>query len=67
MNPEEIRKRIANRKEEVYREMREHHNRTFRDVVRRSETLCLNNRIENSELAAEIETAMMLLAHELMS
>ena len=61
MNPEEIKKKLKQRRDDVYREMRQSYRSVFKDVVSQANIVAINNNLELS-VAAEVEYAMMSLA-----
>lgn len=61
MNPEAVKQRLKQRRDEVYREMRMSYHTVFKEVVAQASIVTINNKLE-LEVAAEIEYAMMSLA-----
>ena len=61
MNPEEIKKKLKQRRDDVYREMRQSYRSVFKDVVSQANIVAINNNLELF-VAAEVEYAMMSLA-----
>ena len=61
MNPEEIRQRLKQRRDDVYREMRQSYRTIFKEVVAQANIVAINNKMDLS-VAAEVEYAMMSLA-----
>ena len=61
MNPEEMQQRVKQRRDDVYREIRQSYRSVFKDVVSQASIVALNNKME-IHVAAEVEYAMMSLA-----
>lgn len=61
MNPEEIKKKLKQRRDDVYREMRRNYHTIFKEVVSQANIVAINNEMDLS-VAAEVEYAMMSLA-----
>ena len=61
MNPEEMQQKVKQRRDDVYREMRQSYRSVFKDVVAQANIVALNNNME-LRVAAEVEYAMMSLA-----
>ena len=61
MNPEEMQQKVKQRRDDVYREMRQSYRSVFKDVVAQANIVALNNNME-LHVAAEVEYAMMSLA-----
>lgn len=61
MNPEEIKKKLKQRRDDVYREMRRNYRAVFKEVVSQANIVAINNEMDLS-VAAEVEYAMMSLA-----
>jgi hypothetical protein len=61
MNPEEIKKKLKQRRDDVYREMRRNYRTIFKEVVSQANIVAINNKMDLS-VAAEVEYAMMSLA-----
>ena len=61
MNPEEMQQKVKQRRDDVYREMRQSYRSVFKDVVAQANIVALNNKM-GLHVAAEVEYAMMSLA-----
>ena len=61
MNPEEIKKKLKKRRDDVYREMRRDYHVIFKEVISQANIVAINNKMDLS-IAAEVEYAMMSLA-----
>jgi hypothetical protein len=61
MNSEEIKKKLKQRRDDVYREMRRNYRTIFKEVVSQANIVAINNKMDLS-VAAEVEYAMMSLA-----